>query len=142
MLRSVSRQLLRRVPARRTLSADAVAAAPKSRVYRKGPWSNHDAWRDHPMLKEDRIIEIFPGLGKAIVLFGIYCGCEFAYNTIAGPPADDHHGHGGDDHQAHGAEEHHAFGGEAEEQAASTRVPVVHAYENSVSSTGPPTPKH
>ena len=123
MLRSVTRQLMRAVPRRAAFSAEAAAAAPKKAAYRKGPWSNHDAWRQHPMLVQNNVMEIFPGLQKALVLFGIYCGLEFCYKTVVGPSVEDHgHGGHGDGHAHAGA----ASGG----------------FENSVSSTGAPTPKH
>jgi len=50
-------------------------------------FQGQDAWRRHPLfmgLWKDP----FPGLRKAIVIYGVYLGCEYAYkNFMISTPA-------------------------------------------------------
>ncbi|KAL5207293.1 hypothetical protein ABZP36_031728 [Zizania latifolia] len=49
-----------------------------------------DEWRRHPMAG-NQLRHATPGLGIAIVAFGIYLVGEAAYNRIYRPSGDHHH---------------------------------------------------
>ncbi|KAI4298894.1 hypothetical protein L6164_032407 [Bauhinia variegata] len=49
-----------------------------------------DAWRKHPMLT-NQLRQATPGLGIALVAFGIYLAGEQVYNRIYAPSS--HHSH-------------------------------------------------
>jgi hypothetical protein len=49
-----------------------------------------DDWRRHPMVG-NQLRHATPGLGIAIVAFGIYLVGEAAYNRIYRPAGDNHH---------------------------------------------------
>ena len=55
-------------------------------------FKNHDAWRNHPVFK-DLWKDPFPGLKKAIVIYAVYLGCEYAYKTLGPKPIKAAHGH-------------------------------------------------
>ncbi|XP_020178674.1 NADH dehydrogenase [ubiquinone] 1 beta subcomplex subunit 3-B [Aegilops tauschii subsp. strangulata] len=49
-----------------------------------------DGWRKHPMVG-NQLRHATPGLGIAIVAFGIYLVGEAAYNCVHRPAGDNHH---------------------------------------------------
>ncbi|KAI4979484.1 hypothetical protein ZWY2020_016237 [Hordeum vulgare] len=49
-----------------------------------------DEWRKHPLVG-NQLRHATPGLGIAIVAFGIYLAGEAAYNRLYRPTGDNHH---------------------------------------------------
>lgn len=45
---------------------------------------NLDKWRKHPILTVQNR-DIFPGLRNAVVIFGVYCVCDFVYKKATAP---------------------------------------------------------
>jgi len=55
-------------------------------------FQHQDAWRNHKMFK-NLWMDPFPGLKKAIVIYGIFMVCEYGYKTITAPPRKHAHSH-------------------------------------------------
>lgn len=49
-------------------------------------FQRQDAWRRHPKFV-NLWKDPFPGFKKAVVIYGIYLGCEYAYRFITAPPS-------------------------------------------------------
>jgi hypothetical protein len=52
-------------------------------------FQSQDAWRNEKIF-QGLWKDPFPGLRKAIVIYGIYLGCEFAYKALTAPTKHQH----------------------------------------------------
>lgn len=48
-------------------------------------FQHQDAWRNHKIF-QGLWKDPFPGLKKAIVIYGVFLGCEYAYKTLTATP--------------------------------------------------------
>jgi hypothetical protein len=55
-------------------------------------FQGQDAWRRHPLF-QGLWKDPFPGLKKAVVIYGAFLCVEFAYKTITAPPKPTKHAH-------------------------------------------------
>lgn len=47
-------------------------------------FKHQDAWRNHKVF-QGLWKDPFPGFKKAVVIYGIFLGCEFAYKSLMAP---------------------------------------------------------
>ena len=71
-------------------AAEAMASGGKGLNATGEFFRRRDEWRRHPMVG-NQLRHALPGLGTAIVAFGIYLVGEAAYNRIYRPSGDHHH---------------------------------------------------
>ena len=71
-------------------AAEAMATGGKGLNATGEFFRRRDEWRRHPMVG-NQLRHATPGLGIAIVAFGIYLVGEAAYNRLYRPAGDNHH---------------------------------------------------
>lgn len=71
-------------------AAEAMASGGKGLNATGEFFRRRDEWRRHPMAG-NQLRHATPGLGIAIVAFGIYLVGEAAYNRLYRPSGDNHH---------------------------------------------------